>query len=430
MKVWLVTAAEPIPSDGVRPMRFMGIAEQLLARGHEVMIWTTSFAHHAKRHRFPVDMTHRVRSNYTVSILRSWGYKKNISLSRFAAHWHFSRRLRSSFPQAARPDVILASLPPLDSVMATIAFGQRHGIPVVVDIIDPWPEVFLSLAPAAGQSLARLALLPLYRQARAIFRGAAAVSSISATYANWAKEVAKQSHLPTAVFYPAVDVAGFDALVQKCGGYQRGGPTTPLRCVYAGALGRSYDVETLIKAARQLFVQGNVNVEFLIAGSGPKAEALQALAQGLPNVQFLGWVGAEGLAELFASAHLGIACYGKRATQTVSYKLFDYLAAGLPIVCSLPGEMGAIIECEEVGRLYPPEDAQALASQIQELAARRDLVAAMSDKARAFAVRCGDTRVVYRQMAQFLEQIAHQTMGPNEAEDREERLEPQESLSL
>jgi glycosyltransferase involved in cell wall biosynthesis len=406
MRIWLVTVAEPIPSDGVRPMRFMGIADQLVARGHEVTIWTTSFSHHAKRHRFATDTTYEVRPRYTVSVLRSWGYKRNISLSRFAAHWHFAHRLQEALSQAMRPDVILVSLPPLDSVAATVAFGRQHDIPVIVDVIDPWPEVFLSLAPAAGRGAVRLALLPLYWQARVIFRRAAAVTAISATYASWAKQLAKQRRLTTAVFYPAIDLAGFDALVQHCGGYRRGDSATPLRCIYAGALGHSYDVETLILAARQLLAQRDANVEFLIAGSGPKSEALQAMAQGLSNVKFLGWVGAEGLAELFASSHIGIACYGKRATQTVTYKLFDYLAAGLPILCSLPGEMGAIIEREAVGWRYPPENPSALAAQIRELVARRDVVATMSEKARAFAARSGDARIVYRHMAQFIEQLA------------------------
>ena len=36
MRIWLVSAFEPIPSDGVRPARYMGLASVLLQRGHDV----------------------------------------------------------------------------------------------------------------------------------------------------------------------------------------------------------------------------------------------------------------------------------------------------------------------------------------------------------------------------------------------------------
>ncbi|TMB57792.1 MAG: glycosyltransferase family 4 protein, partial [Deltaproteobacteria bacterium] len=97
MRVWLVTAAEPIPSDGVRPMRFMGLARALVARGHDVTLWTQTFFHHTKRHRFPTDAEYEAEG-YRVVMLRGFGYRKNVSLRRYASHWRFAQRLAAAMP--------------------------------------------------------------------------------------------------------------------------------------------------------------------------------------------------------------------------------------------------------------------------------------------------------------------------------------------
>lgn len=88
-----------------------------------------------------------------------------------------------------------------------------------------------------------------------------------------------------------------------------------------------------------------------------------------------------------------------------SCKLFNYLGAGLPIPCSLPGEMSDIIQREGVGYTYPAEDTNALAGIAQQLSRQPDLVREMGARARAFTERSGDSGVVYHEMVEFLEQM-------------------------
>src|SRR5207253_5379275 len=111
---WLVTAAEPSPSGGVRPMRFMGLARALAGRGHEVTLWTQTFFHHTKRHRFPADTEYEAEG-YRVVVLRAFGYRTNVSLRRYASHWRFAQRLAAEMPARPAPDVVVARRPPLDT---------------------------------------------------------------------------------------------------------------------------------------------------------------------------------------------------------------------------------------------------------------------------------------------------------------------------
>jgi glycosyltransferase involved in cell wall biosynthesis len=393
MRVWLVTAAEPIPSDGVRPMRFMGLARALARRGHDVTVWTQTFFHHTKRHRFPAD-TEYVAEGYRVVVLRAFGYRTNVSLRRYASHWRFARRLAAAMPARPAPDVVVASLPPLDTAAAVADYCARRAIPFVVDVIDPWPDVFVDLLPPALQPAGRVVSSPLRRRATRIVRSAHTVTAISRRYAAWAEGLAAPRPVATAVFHPAVQLGSFDPRARDP--HDPG----PLRVVYAGALGRAYDVDCVIDCARLLAAEGAA-VEVAVAGDGPERARLERRAAGLTNVRFLGWLEAPALARLLAASDLGLACYRRDATQTVTYKLFEYAAAGLPVVCSLEGEMADMIRAAGVGASYRAEDPADLVRVLRTYDVARDELGRIRRRARAFAEAHGDAERVYGAMAEL-----------------------------
>ena len=53
MNVWTICAGEPLPTDEnqPRPMRMSMLTRTLRKRGHDVLWWTSSFNHSAKRQR-------------------------------------------------------------------------------------------------------------------------------------------------------------------------------------------------------------------------------------------------------------------------------------------------------------------------------------------------------------------------------------------
>src|SRR5688500_10729943 len=117
--------------------------------------------------------------------------------------------------------------------------------------------------------------------------------------------------------------------------------------VYAGSLGERYDLDTLLSA-----VEGLV-VEILVAERGPADERVRA--RGLPNVRFIGAVPPPERARLYAQADAGVAPYAAGSTVALPLKLFDYLAAGLPIITSLTGEAAELAAVR-----YEPGNAQSL----------------------------------------------------------------------
>jgi glycosyltransferase involved in cell wall biosynthesis len=208
-----------------------------------------------------------------------------------------------------------------------------------------------------------------------------------------------------AAFYPAVDIAYFDELAARVPKAPQGDGPRPVRFTYAGSMGHTYDVETIVNCARLLMESGFTGAEFCLAGYGPKFSQLQKMAQNLPNVKLLGWLNAEKLAELFVHSDVGLAAYSREATQVVTYKLFDYLVAGLPILCSLRGEMAGLLQEEDIGMTYVSEDAASLADLVKKICSRPAALKSMSRRCRAFAERTGDKRLIYADMASFVETV-------------------------
>src|SRR5262249_28603480 len=151
--------------------------------------------------------TEYAAEGYRVIVLRAFGYRTNISLRRYASHWRFARRLAAEMPGRPAPDVIVTSLPPLDTAAATADYATHRRIPLVADVIDPWPDGCVELLPPALQRAGRVVSSPLRRRATRIVRSAHAVTAISRRYAAWAEGLAAPQPLSTAVFHPAVQLA-------------------------------------------------------------------------------------------------------------------------------------------------------------------------------------------------------------------------------
>ncbi len=137
--------------------------------------------------------------------------------------------------------------------------------------------------------------------------------------------------------------------------------------VHLGQMRAGRGGESLVRAARGL---EGAAVVFL--GYGPGRGALENLARSLgAPVHFVDPVPPERIRAVIAAAGAGVtlledSCLNHR--YALPNKLFDYLAAGLPVLASPLPEISRIVTLHSVGALVDPRDESALAGALESMA--------------------------------------------------------------
>src|SRR5690606_21601938 len=106
------------------------------------------------------------------------------------------------------------------------------------------------------------------------------------------------------------------------------------------------------------------DVHFYIAGTGPQLHLIETYLEESDNLTYLGRLPKDELMKFYAFSDLGLTQHMKGASQSVTYKLFDLLASGLPILNSLESEMKDIILDKKVGLHNDPGNAEQLRDNI------------------------------------------------------------------
>ncbi len=153
-------------------------------------------------------------------------------------------------------------------------------------------------------------------------------------------------------------------------------------------------------------------VGLVVAGDGPVREQLeqQAAALGVDHrVRWLGALAHERVPQMLAACDLALAPYPRLPNFGFSpLKLYEYLAAGVPVVASDIGQIRRALEDGRWGRLVPPGDASALASAVTIELSDLDAAHVRADAAREYAMsRHGWTERASR--------ILHAATAPHQA---------------
>jgi glycosyltransferase involved in cell wall biosynthesis len=407
MRIWIINPFDELPGDTDVRHRYWALSETLADIGHSVTWWSSNFSHRTKRHRnLRVSASSRENLTFDLRLIKTSPYTRNVSFARLRNHRQFARRflaearqLIAAHPDQA-PDRMVVSLPPLGTADAAFPLrddlGGSANCQVILDIQDAWPETFnrlLPFDPKIASAMGKLLFFPLYSAARGACLGADRVSAVSQTYIEMARgylDKPKSMHL----CYLGIDADRFLEVHTK--------PQKPFRIVYLGSLEKSYDVTTLIRAAREASEEG-ISVELHFAGAGSQRKFVEGCAKRSQSIHYHGLLKGTELLALLRECHAGVIPISKESFIALPNKLFDYCAAGLPVISSLEGECRRLLDTNKAGLFYEPGSVDSLKSVIKDYLQNPDLLGLHGRNASALAEDRLDRSKTYPELAHFIE---------------------------
>ncbi len=419
MRVWLVTIGEPVPVQDRTQDRLhrTGYLADFLGRsGHDVTWWTSAFDHFRKEHLYDQDTVVQLAEHVRIRLLRGCGYKNNLSLARIRDHRQVAGKFaKLARREAVRPDVMLASLPTIELCAEAVRFGREHGVPVVLDMRDMWPDVLVDSVPGPARPIARLGLHSMFRDAHEACAGATAITGITEAFVEWGLRRGGRQRSRMDRSFPMGYVSrppAPDRIREAERIWDERGITAsgamPVAC-FIGTLGRQADIETVIKAARRLRERGR-SLQFVLCGTGDRLEYYRKMAVNDPNVLFPGWIDAAGIHVLMRRSMVGIDPLPTRYDflSTINNKAIEYMSAGLPVVSSPNrGVLCDLLLREECGLVYADRDPEGLASLLSGLLDDPEAHRRMArNSARVFR-EMFTAEKVYADMTEYLQEIGN-----------------------
>lgn len=417
MNIWLVTIGEPVPVDeGAhdRLYRTGYFAHFLAEQRNNVTWWTSTFDHFRKKYIFPEEAELQLNDHLKIRFLRGCRYKRNISLARYRNHRQLGNRFRlQAQKEPLLPDIIVAAFPTIELCYEAVKFGQEKNIPVVLDMRDMWPDIFLNFVPHPVRLLARTWLRHSFRQAEEACRGATAIIGITEEFVKWG---VKRGHREITILDREFPMGYFSekpsesdlAKAEKAWQDQGIGVDYGLhRAIFIGTLGRQLDVETIISAAK-IVSKTQARWQFIICGYGDRTNKLKRQAKGVANIIFPGWIDKAAIYTLFRRSNVGLDPLPNRYDflATINNKAIEYLSAKLPIISSpKKGVLAELIAKENCGLSYEYQDSQGLAKILVELSSHEDSLKKMSDNAGRLFNEKFRAEITYGKMMEHLAEV-------------------------
>ena len=147
---------------------------------------------------------------------------------------------------------------------------------------------------------------------------------------------------------------------------------------YIGTHGLAHSLNTILDAAKILLhsVESN-DFRFIFLGDGANKSTLLQRAQSekLENVIFVDSVSKETVVKYWSLLDASIIHLKKDPlfTTVIPSKLFECMGMGIPILHGVEGESASIVEKENIGLTFEPENAVALVEQMKTLVDNKSL---------------------------------------------------------
>ncbi len=372
---------EPI---GIAPL-MTELAEGLVSRGHQVRV-VTAMPNYPERRIYPEyqGKWYLKEQRNGVLLQRSyvWIRPHPSLLDRVFLDGSFVLTSFSNALCGFKPDVILATVPPLPVCLPATLLGWLQRCPVVLNIQDIQHEAAVHVGLLKNQVIIRVFA--------ALEKFAYLTASKITVIADGFVENLLQKKVPSAkiaLISNWVNLNFIRPLPRNNSFRVAHQLTNKFVVLYAGNIALTQGLNTVIKAAQIL--TDIPNIAIVIVGEPLALEELRQQYLPTDNVLLKKFQPRSELPEMLAAADVSLVVQKQKVIAfNMPSKIPVLLASGRPIIASVPalGTAAKALQNSGGGLIVPPEDPAALAQAILDLYHNPQLAESLGTKGRQFAV--------------------------------------------
>lgn len=260
-------------------------------------------------------------------------------------------------------DLVWGTSPPIFQGITAWLLARLKRVPFLFEVRDLWPEFAIAVGVLRNPILIKASLWLekfLYTRADRVI-----VNSPGFTH-----HVSQLGARRVDLVPNGADPAMFDPESKGAAFRQKNKLTDQFVVLYAGAHGLSNDLNVVVECAEMLRDQPSIKVVMVGDGKEKRNLTEQAEKLHLDNILFLPPVPKTEMAQTLAAADACIAILKPLELYKTTYpnKVFDYMAAGRPVLLMIDGVIRQVVESAGAGLFVKPGNAKDLASAIKVLA--------------------------------------------------------------
>ncbi|MBL4680760.1 MAG: glycosyltransferase family 4 protein [Pseudomonadales bacterium] len=282
-----------------------------------------------------------------------------------------------------RPDIVVGTSPQILEVAAAWIIAVFKRRPFVFELRDIWPESIVAVGAMKHGFIIRI--LEFYE--RFLYRHAQLIVCVTEAFADYLRNLGTKEN-KLVVVRNGVNIEQFadredPSTLKKELGFE--GKTI---ISYIGTQGMAHSLDTLIDTAEKL--KYNKNIVFMLVGSGAETAKLKALCKqkALENLHFIPRQIKSEITRYWKISDLTIISLRntKLFATVIPSKIFEAMAAGTPMICSIPkGEASEIIVKYDAGIKIEPESSNEMKNAILSLVESPERRREISNNAKAAA---------------------------------------------
>jgi hypothetical protein len=310
-----------------------------------------------------------------IRVIRVWTYitANEGFAKRILDYLSFMMSAILASPWVRKPDLVIGTSPQFFTACAAYVASRLKGVPFVFELRDIWPESIKAVGAMGDSPLIRL----FEKLEMFLYRKAARIVSVTGSFK---RTLVKRGIDATKieVVTNGVDITRFQPMVKDAELTARYGLDGKFVAGYIGTHGMAHALETVLDAAETMRHQPNGDVfRFILLGHGARKDLLmqQARERGLDNVIFIDSVSKDEVPRYWSLLDVSIIHLKKTPLfeTVIPSKMFECMGMGIPILHGVHGESAEIVEREQAGVVFEPENHQDLCDKLQQLRADTEL---------------------------------------------------------